>query len=114
MGRVVVRSAAVFLLAVQWASGQTTPSIAPQPWLEVYYCFNPSLHTHWGFGIDEPIDRDLADGQIRKNQTAFANRIWDITLQSARASNFSWRKTDYVVLNDNQGFGVQTQTQCSF
>jgi hypothetical protein len=83
-------------------------------WLEVYYYFNPCLHTHWGFGIDDPIDRDLADGQIRKNQTAFGNLIWDVTRQFRTGIEFSWRKTDYVVLNDNQGLGVQTQMQWSF
>ncbi len=83
-------------------------------WTEVYYYFNPCLHTHWGYGIDDPVNRDLNFGQISKNQTAFANLIWDVTKQFRVGFEASWRRTDYVALRFNEGPGFQTQVQWSF
>jgi hypothetical protein len=83
-------------------------------WVEVYYYFNPCLHTHWGEGIDDPVNRDLSTGQISKNQTTFANLIWDVTKQFRVGFEVSWKKTDYVALRFNEGVGFLTQTQWSF
>jgi len=83
-------------------------------WGEIYYYITPCLHTHWGAAIDDPIDRDLAASQITKNQTGFANIIWDITRQFRVGFEFTWRKTDYVALPDNQGAGFHTQVQWAF
>jgi hypothetical protein len=83
-------------------------------WGEAYYYITPCLHTHWGAGIDDPIDRDLAGSQISLNETGFANLIWDITKQLRVGFEFTWRKTDYVALPDNQGTGYHTQVQWAF
>jgi hypothetical protein len=82
-------------------------------WGEVYYHLTPCLHTHWGAGIDNPIDRDLAPSQVARNQTAFANLIWDITRQLRVGFELTWRRTDYVALPGNQGEGFHTQVQWS-
>jgi hypothetical protein len=83
-------------------------------WAEVYDYITPCLHTHWGAGIDDPTDRDLADAQISQNVTAFANLIWDVTHQFRIGFELTWRKTDYIQLRDNDGFGIHTQVQWSF
>jgi hypothetical protein len=47
-------------------------------WFEVFYYLCPAtLHTHIGYGIDDPLDRDLAPGQPVRNETYFANLIWE-------------------------------------
>lgn len=83
-------------------------------WGEVYYYLTPCLHTHWGAGFDDPIDRDLATAQIAQNRTFFANLIWDVTRQFRVGFEFTWRKTDYVRLPDNDGVGLHTQLQWAF
>jgi hypothetical protein len=83
-------------------------------WGEIYYYLTPCLHTHWGGGADNPIDRDLAAGQITLNETAFANLIWDITKQLRVGFEFTWRKTSYVGLPNNEGTGYHTQVQWAF
>jgi hypothetical protein len=84
-------------------------------WLELYYYICPDkLHTHVGYGIDDPLDRDLARGQPIRNDTWFANLIWDVTKYLRLAGEFTYRKTAYTVVPNNQGFGLQTQVQFKF
>jgi hypothetical protein len=83
-------------------------------WGEVYYYLTPCLHTHWGAGVDNPIDRDLAASQITRNQTVFGNLIWDITRQLRVGFEATWRETNYVLLRDNEGVGLHTQVQWAF
>ncbi len=84
-------------------------------WFEVYYylCLE-TLHTHIGNGIDDPRDRDLALGQPVRNETAFANLIWDVTKHFRLAGEVTYRKTAYTLLPNNDGIGVQTQVQFKF
>src|SRR5262249_4728023 len=83
-------------------------------WLELYYYLRPELHTHWGYGIDAPQKADLATGQISRNDTIFANLLWDVTKALRLGLEVTYRQTDYVVLLNNQGFTVQTQFQWKF
>jgi hypothetical protein len=84
-------------------------------WLELYYYVCPDeLHTHVGFGIDDPTDRDLAPGQPVRNDTWFANLIWDVTKHFRVACEVTYRKTAYTVFPNNDGVGVQTQVQFKF
>jgi hypothetical protein len=84
-------------------------------WIEVYYYICPEkLHTHVGYGLDDPLDRDLAPGQPVRNDTWFANLIWEVTRYCRVAGEFTYRKTAYTVVPSNQGFGLQTQVQFKF
>jgi hypothetical protein len=83
-------------------------------WAEIYYYLTPCLHTHWGYGIDDPLDGDLAPTQIARNDTLFANLIWDVTRSVRLAVEFTVRETDYILLPDNDGVGVHTQMQWKF
>jgi hypothetical protein len=84
-------------------------------WGEVYFYICPeTLHTHVGYGIDDPLNRDLAPGQPIRNDTWFANLMWDVTKHFRLGIEFTYRKTAYTVVPNNEGLGVQTQVQLKF
>lgn len=87
-------------------------------WLEGYVYLTPCLHSHMGYGIDDPRDNDVsldpaALGRVR-NETYFANLLWDVNKTLRVGFEFSWRETDYASLNDNEGAGYQGQFRWSF
>ena len=49
-----------------------------------------------------------------RNETYFANLIWDVTKSFRLAGEFTYRKTAYTVLPNNDGVGFQTQVQFKF
>jgi hypothetical protein len=85
-------------------------------WAEFYYYWVPDcLHSHFGYGMDDPRDEDLAAGQIEQNQTVFANVIWDVNKHLRFAVEFTYRDTDWVApLLDNEGFGAHYQAMWRF
>jgi hypothetical protein len=83
-------------------------------WGEIYHYITPCLHTHWGAGIDNPTDVDLGFAQISRNETAFANLIWDATQQFRLGFELTYRDTAYAGLPENHGMGFHTQVQFSF
>jgi hypothetical protein len=84
-------------------------------WLELYYYICPqTLHTHVGYGFDDPLDRDLAPGQPVRNDTWFANLIWNPNKYFRVGFEVTARKTAYTLLPNNSGFGFQTQFQFKF
>jgi hypothetical protein len=84
-------------------------------WIELYYYICPAkLHTHLGYGLDDPLDRDLALGQPVRNDTYFANLIWNVSKYCHVAEEFTYRKTAYTLVPNNQGFGLQTQVRFNF
>ncbi len=84
-------------------------------WGEVYYYICPEkLHTHVGYGIDDPLDRDLSGGGILRNQTYFANLIWDVTKYLRLGFETTYRQTAYPLRLNNDGVGFQTVVQMSF
>jgi hypothetical protein len=83
-------------------------------WGEVYYYLNPCLHTHWGYGVDNPEDDDLAPGQRTRNEVAFGNLIWDVTAQFQIGFEVSHWDTDYRLLPDNDAMVYHTRFQLKF
>src|SRR5262245_39373404 len=81
-----------------------------------FYCYlcPDKLHTHVGYGIDNPLDRDLAPGQPIRNETYFANLIWDVTKHFRIAGEVTYRKTGYTAVPNNDGVGFQAQVQWKF
>lgn len=63
---------------------------------EVFYYFTDAFHLHVGYGIDDPNDKDLAPTQIRRNQTYFANFVWDLSKVVQLGLEVDYRKTDYT------------------
>lgn len=89
-------------------------------WGEVFAYLTPCLHSHTGFGVDDPLDRDVADSPLAfgrvYNSTIYSNLIWDPNPAFRVGFEFTWRETNYkAVLNpDNEGAGFHTQFQWSF
>jgi hypothetical protein len=84
-------------------------------WAEVYYYICPEkLHTHVGYGIDNPLNRDLALGQPTSNETCFANLVWDATRHVRFGCELTYRRTEYTLVRNNDGIGFQTQIQFRF
>jgi hypothetical protein len=83
-------------------------------WSEVYVYLTPCVHTHLGYGIDDPRDSDLDVAQVARNETVFANVIWDVTQSFRLGFEATYRETDYLVLPDNDGVGFHGQMQWKF
>lgn len=91
-----------------------TPVHATGGWGQVDWYFTPCLHSHFGAGIDDPANSELAPGQIAINHTVFANLIWDVNTSFRVAAELTFRETDYVfapaaVSNDSVGIHGQVQ-----
>jgi hypothetical protein len=87
-------------------------------WAEIYYYLNPCLHTHVGFGIDDPADSELFIAQIARNQTVFTNLIWDVNQSFRIAGELTFRETGFIgpaaLIPDNDGVGLHGQVQWKF
>lgn len=81
---------------------------------EFYYYWTPCLHSHFGYGIDNPLDRDVNAGGRLRNSTVFANALWDVNATFRIGMELTWRETTYLGLNPNEGAGFQTQLQWAF
>jgi hypothetical protein len=83
-------------------------------WAEVYYSLCSEVHIHLGYGIDDPLDRDVAPFQILRNETYFGNVFWDVTKAFRVGFEVSYRETSYRGLPDNDGVIYHTQVQWKF
>ena len=64
--------------------------------------WTPCLHTHLGYGIDDPNDNDVAAAGRLKNETYFASVLWDLNPTFRIGLEFAWRETEYRLLR-NEG-----------
>ncbi len=77
---------------------------------EIYYYFNPRFHLHFGYGIDDPFNADLAAGQISSNQTYFTTALWDLSRNVQFGMEVDYRRTNYLApLLDAEGLLVMNQ-----
>lgn len=84
-------------------------------WGEIYYYWTPCLHSHFGGGIDDPLDRDLTAGLARRNQFYFGNILWDVTKSIDVGFEVSRWETDYMApLQDNQAMVYDTRVRVKF
>ena len=87
-------------------------------WIETYVFWTPCLHSHVGIGIDDPISRDVADSLAglgrTSNRTIFANLLWDVNQVFRVGFEFTYRKTNFKTLPDNEGPAFHTQFQWAF
>jgi len=89
-------------------------------WLEVYDYLTPCLHTHWGYGLDNPVDNDVSLGQRTLNQAVFGNLIWDVTKNYQVGFEVTRWQTDYKALptafifGNNQGMDYHLRLQYAF
>lgn len=68
-------------------------------WAEAWFFITPKLHTHWGAGIDDPLDGDVGINQRRQNQFVFGNLIWDATKNLQLGFETSRYETDWNLVN---------------
>ena len=104
---------------LQNVNGTTFQAIrASGGWAEMFVYWTPCLHSHIGYGIDDPINRDVDIDPLllgrTKNSTAYANLLWDLNQSLRIGFELTWRETDYRVLPDNDGAGFHTQFQWAF
>jgi hypothetical protein len=87
-------------------------------WGEVFLNWTPRLHSHVGYGIDDPNDSDLstnpADLQRELNETFFGNLIWDHNQSLRIGFEVTYRETNNTSVLDNEGAGFHTQVSWSF
>jgi hypothetical protein len=76
---------------------------------EVYYYFSNALHLHAGYGIDAPIARDLAPSQVVRNQTYYANLVWDVSKAFQVSLEANYRRTAYTAFRDADGVVLLAQ-----
>ena len=58
--------------------GSRDPIRSTGGWVEVWYDWTPTLHSHVGYSIDDPLDQDVTNGRIY-NSFVFANLSYDLT-----------------------------------
>ncbi len=63
---------------------------------EVFAYFTEKFHVHSGYGIDNPLDRDLAVTQINRNETYFVNFVYDFSPTVQLGLEVDYRRTDYT------------------
>lgn len=78
-------------------------------WGEAYCYFSDNLHLHAGYGVDAPLRRDLAPTQFARNQTYFANLVWDATKVFQISFEVDYRKTNYIAFANADGVVFLTQ-----
>jgi hypothetical protein len=83
-------------------------------WIETFVYWSPCLHSHFGYGLDDPKDEDVSPLGRLKNETYYANLLWDLNQTFRIGCEYTWRATDYDTLRDNEGSGFHTQFQWSF
>jgi len=84
-------------------------------WAEFYFYWIPDcVHSHVGYGFDDPDRADLALGQLDYNETVFANLLWDVTKFLRLGLELTLRKTEYVPRAKNDDVGVHWQAMWKF
>ncbi|XZE45199.1 hypothetical protein SH467x_000405 [Pirellulaceae bacterium SH467] len=77
---------------------------------ELYYYLHPQFHVHFGYGIDDPFNSDLASGQISSNETYFTTAYWDVSKNVQFGVEIDYRTTRYLSpLSDADGFLFMNQ-----
>ena len=74
---------------------------------------SPTLHTHSGFAIDDPLDQDMTSGRVR-NQMIFTNVIWDATKNLQFGLEVDVWETHYIALSPGEGVRLEFATKYKF
>jgi len=83
-------------------------------WGEAMWYWQPTLHTHMGYGVDKPRSSDLFPGAFSRNETGFLNLIWDAAPYAQYAVEATWRRTRFEGLPQNQGLGLMFTSELRF
>ncbi len=86
-------------------------------WGEMYVNWASSWHSHFGCGIDDPLDRTLTAELPTQNRVAFANLIWDVNRSLEVGFEVSHWDTDYAGPGpniDNDAMVYHTRVSAKF
>jgi len=84
-------------------------------WVEGFYYWCPdAVHTHIGYGIDDPLDGDVGLAIPLRNETYYITTIWDVTKAFRVGLQASYLRTAYPVAGNVDGFIFQTQFMWKF
>jgi hypothetical protein len=72
-------------------------------WAEIWYDITPNVHTHFGFGIDDPIDIDSLLGRTY-NRTVYGNVLLDLTEHLMTGLEVSSWRTTFHNITDQPPF----------
>ncbi len=73
-------------------AGSLVPIRSTGGWFDVWYDWTPRLHSHVGYSIDDPLDRDVTTGRLY-NAFYFANLSYDLTAKFLVGFEYSQWKT---------------------
>jgi hypothetical protein len=90
-------------------------------WIEGFVYLTPCLHSHTGYGIDDPQNNDVTGVPFSLagrtfNSTAYSNLLWDVNQAFRVGFEFAYRKTEYKDPTNlpNDGASFHTQFQWAF
>lgn len=91
-------------------------------WGEIYYYWTNSLHSHFGLGIDDPLNSTLSPTLPTQNAFAFANVIWNVSKNLEIGLEVGRWETDYTPApalgplepKDNQSMVYRTRVSLKF
>ena len=83
-------------------------------WGELWYELTDRVHTHAGFGIDDPRNADLSAGRRSQNHFWFGNVVFDVTKQFTVGLEVSYWKTKFVGLSDGEAVRIETVMKYRF
>ena len=88
----------------------------------MYMYWKPNLHSHFGAGVDDPLDSTLSEALPTLNAFAFANVIWDVTKNLEIGFELGRWDTDYtpapslgpLAPGDNDAMVYRTRVRIKF
>ncbi|MHC4877947.1 MAG: hypothetical protein ACYTGL_15930 [Planctomycetota bacterium] len=83
-------------------------------WGEVWYQVTDRVHTHAGFGIDDPSNSNLSVGRRSQNHFWFGNAVFDVTELFSVGLEVSYWQTRFVGLSDGEAVRIETVMKYRF
>jgi len=69
-------------------------------WVELWYDWAPRLHSHFGYGVDDPLNSDLYAGGRLYNSFLFGNLVFDVTKKMILGFEVNCWDTHYAAKKD--------------
>jgi hypothetical protein len=83
-------------------------------WLEVWYYWTPCWHSHVGYCIDDPLDKDIPTGGRTYNSVYFGNIMYDVTKQFTCGLEVGQWRTLYKGLTPGESTRIEFMARYGF
>ena len=104
-------NAAIFLIDNQ----NLEPVRSTGGWGEVYFNWSPCVRSHFGYGVDDPLNSTLTLGLPTRNEVTYANMIWDVSKSLELGVEVSHWDTTYTgPLLDKDAMVYHTRVRLKF